>query len=305
MIDQQEVDKLQKNLIEPLLQNCPPQLWSSTIIDLGNYPMNPHLNNEIRFQSQVDEIQQGTIFLEGTYELKQKLDGSTVKIFQNQFEPPDDSDTTHVIRFTDCSNQLDLRAWEFNHTDFLVFNEVTADDMIGFVSEINQRIHSYRLKLVNQTKLIMAYVLLGIVFMAIFITLIAVYLSAWLSFIVVLAYFIGLFLLQRRSARISATMEKYVFFNLAFSIHNLNKTVLEKQFRMRCKLGHLGQWIEFHSLRRKSQTEEEQSKSEQVDLLDPPFVYNQKPEKSKRVAPDTSMLRQKSDPLGVIQEEKV
>ena len=41
----------------------------------------------------------------------------------------------------------------------------------------------------------MAYVLLGIVFMAIFITLIAVYLSAWLSFIVVLAYFIGLFLL--------------------------------------------------------------------------------------------------------------
>ena len=43
--------------------------------------------------------------------------------------------------------------------------------------------------------MIMAYVLLGIVFMAIFITLITVYLSAWLSFIVVLAYFIGLFLL--------------------------------------------------------------------------------------------------------------
>ena len=122
--------------------------------------------------------------------------------------------------------------------------------------------------------MIMAYVLLGIVFMAIFITLIAVYLSAWLSFIVVLAYFIGLFLLQRKSTRVSATMEKYVFFNLAFSIHNLNKTVLESKHKMRCKLGHLGQWIEFHSLRRKRQTEEDQSKSEQVDLLDPPFVYN-------------------------------
>ena len=73
-------------------------------------------------------------------------------------------------------------------------------------------------------------------------------------------------------------MEKAVFFNLAFSIYNLNKTVLESKFKMRCKLGHLGQWIEFHSLRRKRQSEEEQSKSEQIDLLQPPppqpTVYN-------------------------------
>ena len=66
--------------------------------------MNPYLNNEILFLSQIDEIQQGTIFLEGTYELKQKLDGSTAKIFQSSFEAPDDSDTVHCVSFTDCSN---------------------------------------------------------------------------------------------------------------------------------------------------------------------------------------------------------
>ena len=67
--------------------------------------------------------------------------------------------------------------------------------MIGFVSLINERIYTHRMNLVRQTKTIMAYVLLGIIFMAVFITIIAVYLSAWLSCFVVLAYFIGLFLL--------------------------------------------------------------------------------------------------------------
>lgn len=49
MIDEDELEQLKKIMIEPLLKNCPPQLWSSSIIDLGNYPLNPHLNNEIRF----------------------------------------------------------------------------------------------------------------------------------------------------------------------------------------------------------------------------------------------------------------
>lgn len=187
----------------------------------------------------------------------QKLDGTTVKVFQSLFDAPDDSEMTHVVRFTDCSNQLDLHHWEFDHTDFLVFNEVTVDEMIDFLAVINRRIHEHRTKLVKQTKFIMAYVLLGILFMATLITVIAVYLSAWLSCFVVLAYFIGLFLIQRRAAKITALMEKFVFFNMAVAIHNLNKTTLEPKHKIKCKLGHLGQWIEFHSLRRRIQTEEE------------------------------------------------
>ena len=79
----------------------------------------------------------------------------------------------------------------------------------------------------KQTKLILGYVLIGILFMAIFITLIAVFLTPWLSVFVVLTYFIGLVLLMRRTSRVSAAIEKAVFFNLAFTIYNLNKT-LEK-----------------------------------------------------------------------------
>jgi len=63
--------------------------------------------------------------------------------------------------------------------------------------------------------------------MALFITLLAIYVTPWLSFIVVLCYFVGLFFLQKRTGRISADMDKAVFFNLAFTIFNLNKTCLE------------------------------------------------------------------------------
>ena len=95
-------------------------------------------------------------------------------------------------------------------------------------------------------------------------------------------------------------MEKAVFLNLAFTIHNLNKTLLESKFKMRCKMGHLGQWIEFHSLRRHStqhpqassddntQSRMEQS-SDQLDLSQPSFLRSLKSGcKSQRVAPDTT-----------------
>ena len=294
-------------MIEPLLKNCPPQLWSSTLIDLGNYPMNVWLNNEIYFRSQIDEIQQGTIFLEGTYKLKQKEDGSTLKIFYNSFDQPDDLDTVHCVRFTDCSSQLDLRHWEFDHTDFLVYNEVTADDMMGFVAQINQRIQPFRYKQVQQTRIILGYVLIGIILMAFFITLIAVFLSAWLSVFVVLIYFSGLFFIQRRTGRIQAEMDKAVFFNLAFVLYDLNKTILEPQFKLRCKLGHLGQWIEFHSLKRKSilQAQDDQSKSDKEDLLNPDTSTAnkavQKAAKNWRIVPESSNDKK----IASIQEENV
>ena len=131
--------------------------------------------------------------------------------------------------------------------------------MIGFVAQINERIHEFRLEQVKQTKLILGYVFLGIVFMAILIILLALYVTPYLAFIVVILYFGGLFLLQKRTGRIQAEMDKAVLFNLAFTIYNMNKSCLEKKYRLRCKLGHLGQWVEFHSLRRREQTEEEKS----------------------------------------------
>ena len=38
-------------------------------------------------------------------------------------------------------------------------------------------------------------------------------------------------------------------FNLAIILQNLNSSQLVKKYRLRAKVGHLAQWIEFHSLR--------------------------------------------------------
>ena len=99
--------------------------------------------------------------------------------------------------------------------------------------------------------------MIGIIFMAILITILAMMVTPWLSILVVCLYFLGLYLLQRRTAKITTEMDKAVLFNLAFSLYNMNKTCLEKDFKLRCKLGHLGQWIEFHSLRRKTASDAE------------------------------------------------
>ena len=44
-------------------------------------------------------------------------------------------------------------------------------------------------------------------------------------------------------------MEKVIMFNLAIILQNLNSSKLVKKYRLRAKVGHLAQWIEFHSLR--------------------------------------------------------
>ena len=56
LVSYAEQEKLRKLMIEPLIRNCPPQLWSNTLLDLGCYPLNPWLNNYIPFISQIDEI---------------------------------------------------------------------------------------------------------------------------------------------------------------------------------------------------------------------------------------------------------
>ena len=198
------------------------------------------------------------------------------------FEQPYDTDVLHCVRFTDCSSQLDLRHWEFESTEFLSFNQLTAEEMIGFVALINQKIYSYRNKQVHATKLYLGYILIGLFVVVLFITMVAVFLSFWLSFVAVVFYFIGLFCLGKRTSKVQSEMDKAVFFNMAFVIHNLNKTELEKKYQMRCKLGHMGQWIEFHSLRRRSNsvTGQNNSKSENEELLEPePSITKKKSEK--------------------------
>ena len=40
-------------------------------------------------------------------------------------------------------------------------------------------------------------------------------------------------------------------FNMALVLSNINVNILEPKYRIKAKLGHLGSWIEFHSLPRR------------------------------------------------------
>jgi len=120
---------------------------------------------------------------------------------------------------------------------------------MGFVSTINRKIEPHRRRLVLQIRIIMSYIIGGIFFLAILATVLAMWVNKWLALFVVLLYFIGLFFIQRKTSKVTAEMEKVVMFNLAIILHNLNHSLLVPQFKLRAKIGHMAQWIEFHSLR--------------------------------------------------------
>ena len=254
-IDQDELAIFKEDVIVPMMK-LPPQLVNQKIIDLGNYPLNPWLDNCIPFKSRVDEMQRGSSFLEGTYELsEQPIPGSngeqfhTLKVFHSGFDMPDDTERLQTVRFTDCTSQLDLKQYDLDDSEFLKFNQLPPEDMMGFVSTINQKIEPHRKKLVNQIKIIMGYIIGGIFFLALFATILAFLVSAWLSLIVVVIYFVGLFFIQQKTSKVTAEMEKVIVFNLAIILHNLNHSLLVPQFKLRAKIGHMAQWVEFHSLR--------------------------------------------------------
>jgi len=93
----------------------------------------------------------------------------------------------------------------------------------------------------------MGYIVLGMLLLSIFAVLLGVLVSYWISLGLIILYFIGLIVIQRITARNQLFLEKVVLFNTALVLQNLNTNILEPKFRQKAKLGHLGQWIEFHA----------------------------------------------------------
>ena len=93
----------------------------------------------------------------------------------------------------------------------------------------------------------MGYIVLGMLLLRIFAVLLGVLVSYWISLGLIILYFIGLIVIQRITARNQLFLEKVVLFNTALVLQNLNTNILEPKFRQKAKLGHLGQWIEFHA----------------------------------------------------------
>ena len=95
----------------------------------------------------------------------------------------------------------------------------------------------------------MGYIFGGCFFLAIIAMALGLIFNGWVALIVVIIYFAGLLFIQRKTSKVTAEMEKLIMFNLAIILHNLNHSLLVPQFKLRAKIGHMAQWIEFHSLR--------------------------------------------------------
>jgi hypothetical protein len=128
---------------------------------------------------------------------------------------------------------------------------IAEDDFNGIMTLINSKVNPYRKRLVLQIKIIMSYIVGGVLLLSVFATLLGIAISYWISLVLVIFYFIGLFVIQKVTSKRTQQMEKTVIFNLALILTNINKNILEPKFRIRARIGHLAQWIEFHALPRK------------------------------------------------------
>ena len=117
---------------------------------------------------------------------------------------------------------------------------MTEDDINGLITVINQKITPYRSKLVLQFKILMGYIILGILLLGTTAVLLGVIFSYWLSLAAIILYFIGLLIIHKVTATRQSTLEKSVLFNTALVLSNLNFNVLEPKFKVKAKLGHHG-----------------------------------------------------------------
>lgn len=124
---------------------------------------------------------------------------------------------------------------------------MSFDDFNGLIVMINQKLKLLRGKLVMQFKLLVGYIVLGLLLLGSIAVLVGFLVSYWISLILIVVYFIGLAVIQRITARNQSSLEKKLLFNTALVLSNLNWNVLEPKFKIKAKLGYLGQWIEFHA----------------------------------------------------------
>jgi hypothetical protein len=79
--------------------------------------------------------------------------------------------------------------------------DVSIEDLNGLIVVFNQKLGPYRQKLVFQFKLLMGYIILGMLLLSIFAVLLGVLVSYWISLGLIILYFIGLIVIQRITAR--------------------------------------------------------------------------------------------------------
>ena len=123
-------------------------------------------------------------------------------MFSSLFEHPDDSEKLYVVRFTDCASQFSISDWSLEESELLKNHRITIDDFNGIIVLINQKISPYRQKLVLQTKIMMGYIVVGLLLLSIMAVLLGVLVSYWISLGLIVLYFVGLIIIQRITSRV-------------------------------------------------------------------------------------------------------
>jgi hypothetical protein len=97
------------------------------------------------------------------------------------------------------------------------------------------------------------YVVLGALALCLIGALFAIFVSFWISVVLALIYFGGLFVMIRISNKRGKLLEKKLIFNMGLVLMNMNQNVGDviegrslKSFGVRIEAGHLAQWIEIH-----------------------------------------------------------
>jgi hypothetical protein len=203
VLNKEELTTYKTKYLQNLIKAVPSQLHSDYRLDLGGYPLTPYLDNEIVFKSQLDEIETGAAYLEGTYDLKPIGEDSqfALKVFYPSFEPAEDSEVLHVVRYSECSASLRVESADLQMTDFLLENNLQAEDVIGFVDTINRRIAPYRAQQVSAMRTLMIYIFIGICIVTIASILFSIYVSYLFAIVVVALYFTGLYFVAKKTSK--------------------------------------------------------------------------------------------------------
>ena len=138
--------------------------------------------------------------MEGLYELQQAPTGEQVKVFESQFEPPEDSDKVQVLRFAECTPDLFLIT-DSEDVPILQSSGISLEDFNGLITVINQKTSSFRNKLTLQSKILIGYIVVGLLALGTVAVLLGVYVTYWISLVVIVVYFILLVVIQRVTSK--------------------------------------------------------------------------------------------------------
>lgn len=142
------------------------------------------------------------------------------------------------MTFEDCRERLN----KLNDEVMLLPEDLRSN----LIKTLNARLFEFRKGPVMLQKLVLYYVVIGALALCLVGALFAIFVSFWISVVIALLYFVGLFAVIRISNKRGKLLEKKLIFNMGLILMNLNKNVDEvvlghslSSLGVRLEAGHL------------------------------------------------------------------